>query len=96
MLRKFILVLLMKRGCGENVDLCNVKDRKVLDVIHFLHWFGERHTFIWYYGTESSAGRGRVRRKKVQFGMFPWAVRCGVKSKVALCMGAPISGSVIY
>jgi hypothetical protein len=63
-------VLLTERGCGEIVGLCTIEDRKVLDVTYFLHWFGERHTFIWCVGTEVSVGRGRVRGQKVKFGMF--------------------------
>jgi hypothetical protein len=47
MMRESILVLLTKHGRGENVGLCNVEDRKALDVIYFLHWFGEKHTSIW-------------------------------------------------
>jgi hypothetical protein len=96
MLRESILILLMKHGRDKNVVLCNVEDRKVLDVIYFLHWFGEKHTFIWYDDIEGSYGRGRVKKKKVTFGMFAWAVRCGVISKVALCVGASISESVLY
>ena len=46
MLREYILMLLMNHGYGENLGLCIVEDRRVLDVIYFLHWFEEKHTFI--------------------------------------------------
>ena len=88
-------MLMMKHGRGENVGLYTAEDRKVLDVIYFLHWFGEKHDSIWYDDTEDSDSRGRVKRKKVTFGMFAWAVRCGVISKFAFSAGAPVSGNVL-
>ncbi len=50
----------------------------------WMYGFGVAHTVLWFDEVEELGGAKSV--KTVSFGMFAWAVRCGISGEADLCM----------
>jgi hypothetical protein len=56
--------------------------------------FGKTHTMMWF---DELVGPDEIKsRRKVTFGMFVWAVRCGTLDEGDLCANLGRDGGLLY
>jgi hypothetical protein len=72
-------ILVRKHLCGRDVVFVGYKKEAVLALYGWMESFGKEHDVYWY--DESVDQEGMPFGRVVTFGMFAWAVRCGVVSE---------------
>ncbi len=89
-----MVFLLWKYGRGGPVGLRVSSWGENRMLRRLMRGFGEVHTVIWFDEEEARGGMRSV--KIVSFGMFAWAVRCGILGEGDLCMHLGKVGALLY
>ena len=86
--------LLCKHGLGKTVGLRVSSWGEDFVLREWLVGFGKTHTVMWF---DELVGPDEIKsRRKVTFGIFVWAVRCGILDEEDLCANLGRVGGLLY